>query len=1018
MQRVATACLASVTFSACPSAVLDDEIPPPPPLAGETVPTAPTQIQPITVTLHSGETRVFTVGITELRAFVDLRAGEALRFAAGQDQVDIALRIRPPDEAWTAFDNPARHAASERLCFVADVEGRYEVSIGLARPQPAGSSPIAMEVRTAIDADRACVEMFHELRQGAALETEGEAELAASRFESAHNLATASKDEDGEAIAALHGLNLAERFPGRAPLDDAIRRCDAARERLRQPEAGELAISLQQRVALAERNRGHLDQAETRFRQSLDAATTIGSHASQAEAHVGLGLVQITRGDYAAALDSLGRAVRYWQEVGRPADHARALVRLAFVHTVRSEIIEARDRLAEAEALLPQDERQTRGLILIQRGWLDFLEQRYETAIKTYEDALNYLRPPPGSSQRGTILDRLASAEHARGNLSRAEALYRQVLDIYLPLGGQWVANARFSLATVQMDLGEFAKARRLLESSLDTYRKIGDDNSTAHALATLGSVARREGDLKGATARLEEAAQRFEARWRQSLERGDLIRPTAMVQDIDAQLVDLLMERSARENDPILARHAFALGDRARDRSLVALIGSGIAQAPPSSSDIANAQDALRADIDRLELQRAHGSPGLERQIRRFQGELDSLDRAQRSARLDAATTLEPLDTSDLQRLLPTRTCLLSYVLGSDRSFGFVICRDRFLSVILPAQAEIEAWAQALLASMSGSEMYGAGAQADLTRKGLAGVLVSPIADVIADAERLIVVADGTLGQIPFASLPSTPSKEGEMALLDALDVLQAPSAGVYMALRRRQDERPRSDGSIIVFADPVYSASDSRLAPEGIDEPGHRGGTGTWPRLPSTNSEALAIQGLAPDRTRLFLGAAANRDAVLGFDLASASIVHFAVHGDLDDEVPTSSGLVLSSFDADGIPRPSHLRLREIRDLKLNTDLVVLSACQSAWSQTVRGDALLGLAQAFLTAGATRVLVTLWPVDDEATAALMASFYRSMLVDGQSPERALRHAQREIRATRPWRLPFYWAGFVLLGG
>jgi CHAT domain-containing protein len=143
----------------------------------------------------------------------------------------------------------------------------------------------------------------------------------------------------------------------------------------------------------------------------------------------------------------------------------------------------------------------------------------------------------------------------------------------------------------------------------------------------------------------------------------------------------------------------------------------------------------------------------------------------------------------------------------------------------------------------------------------------------------------------------------------------------------------------------------------------------------------------------------------------------VHFATHGLLNNRHPDLSGLVFSLVDDRGRPREGFLPAYEVYNLRMNADLVVLSACQTALGEDIRGEGLVGLSRAFMYAGTPRVVASLWRVPDRATAALMERFYKGLLVERRSPADALRAAQAAVRANRRWRAPYYWAGFVLIG-
>jgi CHAT domain-containing protein len=135
------------------------------------------------------------------------------------------------------------------------------------------------------------------------------------------------------------------------------------------------------------------------------------------------------------------------------------------------------------------------------------------------------------------------------------------------------------------------------------------------------------------------------------------------------------------------------------------------------------------------------------------------------------------------------------------------------------------------------------------------------------------------------------------------------------------------------------------------------------------------------------------------------------------MDAVHPEQSGIVLSGVDAQGRPRDGLLRTPEIYRLHLPAELVVLSACRTALGPEIRGEGLVGLPHGFLTAGARSVLVSLWEVEDRATAELMRRFYRGLLREQLPPAAALRAAQTALRREPGWDSPYFWAGFVLQG-
>jgi CHAT domain-containing protein len=193
---------------------------------------------------------------------------------------------------------------------------------------------------------------------------------------------------------------------------------------------------------------------------------------------------------------------------------------------------------------------------------------------------------------------------------------------------------------------------------------------------------------------------------------------------------------------------------------------------------------------------------------------------------------------------------------------------------------------------------------------------------------------------------------------------------------------------------------------------------GVGPLERLRFSRREADAIAALAsPGETLKALDFEASRATASSPSLRDYRIVHFATHGLLNSRHPELSGIVLSLVDQDGAPQDGFLRLSDLYSMKLNADLVVLSACQTALGKQIKGEGLVGLTRGFFYAGAPRVIASLWSVRDEATSELMARFYRTLLQGGQSPAAALRSAQVAFSKDPRWSAPYYWAGFVLQG-
>jgi len=193
---------------------------------------------------------------------------------------------------------------------------------------------------------------------------------------------------------------------------------------------------------------------------------------------------------------------------------------------------------------------------------------------------------------------------------------------------------------------------------------------------------------------------------------------------------------------------------------------------------------------------------------------------------------------------------------------------------------------------------------------------------------------------------------------------------------------------------------------------------GIGTIAPLFFSRAEARSIVRVAPKgQAKAALGFEASRTTVMSPELGRYQIIHFATHSILNFKNPQVSGLVLSMVDEQGRPQNGYLQLHEIYNLNLPAELVVLSACQTGTGKLIRGEGLIALTRGFMYAGATRIVASLWKVDDAATAELMSRFYKEMFINGKRPAAALRDAQISLSKEIRWKSPYHWAGFVLQG-
>jgi CHAT domain-containing protein len=389
----------------------------------------------------------------------------------------------------------------------------------------------------------------------------------------------------------------------------------------------------------------------------------------------------------------------------------------------------------------------------------------------------------------------------------------------------------------------------------------------------------------------------------------------------------------------------------------------------------------------------------------------------------------------------------LLEYALGDQASYLFVVRRGGVKQIIpIPlGRKELEDKVKAFMAPFLNRQVNGFSSQHG---KELHDLLLTEALTEVREGEKVIIVPDGILGLLPFEALVI---QEGqglkEHVFVGDRYTLSYYQSATIMALQRRLKER-QAQQPLFALGHPVFSAKDPRCAAatgadpsavpllakaegdyafRGLATRQEWGQTGiddqtgkplSFPPLPQTEEEVRAIAGtlgVKPEPPEVLLNLEANETRLRQSPLGMYRYLHFATHADLPGKVQGVNepfillGQVDNAAGDDGL-----LTMSEVLGLKLQADMVVLSACLTGRGQVMEGEGVANFARAFQQAGARSVAVSLWEVASRETVEYMTIFY-GQLKTGKSRSQALRLARQEIKAQYPQ--PFYWAVFILHG-
>ena len=849
--------------------------------------------------------------------------------------------------------------------------------------------------------------------------------------------------------STLHKMNRLEEARGR--LEQALelwRRLD---------DLPEVARTLNN-LGLIQRDRGQNLVALELLARALELRRQGADRLGEARTLTNLGILWRELGEPQRSIDAYREALDIWTELGKSLkrnerrDQAATLNSLGAIHRGLGNFGRARDYYFQALVLNRQlGARDREARTLYNLGWLHHLEGEPALARHRYDQAQTVSIELHDLTVHAAIHNGLGRLQTETGAWTAARQSFEAALTTYRELErDRGTAFALQGLAELEWRAGHLGLAKSYLEEALGISGLIGDLPAQAAQQIRLARIEAARGDLERALTLGRQSLEVVEAL------RGDVIRPdlraafTATRRGYYETQIDLLV--AAHRADPAAGHdaEAFETSERARARSLLETLKA--VQVEPSTgvdASLLRHEDKLgrQLNADGLRLLGLSSSSASPVEIAAFKRRIDERLEEYRSLRAQikhmspnhaALTQPEPLAVREIQRsLLGDDDLILEYALGKERSYLWAVTADSLDVFELPPGRHIENLSRHLHQALTARSRGAAGGErgaADNKAQGLAQelsrIVLAPVARLLRD-HRLLIVPDGALQYVPFAALPApccaelpeAPALWFSTPLVARHELVVLPSISTLGVLRREWARRERPTESLAIWADPVFSRWDTRLASRNSSGSGKSAATsvrgidlrdGTFARLTSSAAEAAAIADLAPG-ARIFEGLLATRQSLE--EASDYGILHFATHGVVDTDHPELSGLILSMLDEHGHHQDGFLRLHDIYNLMLNSELVVLSACRTALGKEIRGEGLISLTRGFLHAGARRVVASLWDVEDRATAELMEHFYRQLLLQDRPPAAALRQAQLSMAREGHWRSPYYWAGFVLQG-
>ncbi len=747
---------------------------------------------------------------------------------------------------------------------------------------------------------------------------------------------------------------------------------------------------------------------------------------------VNLGTLAVDRGDLALGEEYEQSALHHY-EVTAPEglEVANLLTDLGMIARERFDFDEAETLFRRALAI--QRKRSPGSLeeamslsnlawVLQQSGRLDEAERCARRAL-ALRSSLS-----PGSTGVATSLSILGSITSRRKDYRTAVSLGEQALALQhrIAPGAMLEGDLLEFLGSVSLDAGHLAEAERYGRQALVIRHRLSPQSrDEARALDLLGSCLRRGGQFAAAEDFLKAAVSAIEA---QIGRLGGTSETRSAFQAGSAEIYQHLIALQIEHGEEAAA---FQTLERWRARGLLAQIAErDLTFSADIPAPLLARQQALDRAYEKSQVELAQTDP---RQQAEIEGHLVQLSRLrnQRSALEDSIVHAspryaslrhpQPLDLAAARGALDPGTVLLSYFVDASQTVLFVVTPAANgdpeglhvfrLAAGQTALADEAAVYRGLI--LRGKDAKQVEPALLVEGRKLYDLLIAPAAPWIEHADRILISPDGALHTLPFAALVR-PGKQPRW-LVEWKPVHTVLSATLYAQLKAgRRRVAGSGPGELVALADPAYRPV--RGATAAADDPPLRRYRAGLPPLPGAQEEVKALSALYGRDAKVYLGATATKAQVEHLPTGTRYL-HFACHALLDRRFPLDSALALAAAPASQGDDNGMLQAWEIFErLRIDSDLVTLSACGTGLGRDAGGEGLIGLTRAFQYAGARSVLASLWAVSDRSTAALMARFY-SKLRAGNPKDVALAEAQRELLREGRFSHPYSWAAFELNG-
>jgi CHAT domain-containing protein/tetratricopeptide (TPR) repeat protein len=712
------------------------------------------------------------------------------------------------------------------------------------------------------------------------------------------------------------------------------------------------------------------DKAIEYYTSSLAIAREVKDRRGEGQSLGNLGSVYHALGDYTKAIEYHTSSLVIAREIKDRRGEGTALGNLGSAYNALGEYTKAIEYYS-SRLLIAREikDRLGEGIVLGNLGSAYYALGQYTKAIEYYSSSLAIAREIKDRLGEGNALGNLGGVDYALGDYTKAIEYHTSRLAITREIKdrrgeGQSLAN----LGLAYTALGEYTKAIEYLTSSLAIAREIKDIQGEGRSLNNLGLAFYESGNLPQAETTLYTGIEVWES-IRGKLGNNDSYKVSIFEEQ--ARTYRLLQKVLITQNK---THEALEISERGRARAFVELLTSRLSNTNTSQTS----QPAVdKPTISLLQkIAKQQNATLVQYSIIPDTFKIDGKEQTKESELyiwVIKPTGEITFRKSDLKPLWQKENTTLAKLVDNSRESIGVRSRGGIVASLDPNAAPVKRRFQRLHE-----------------------LLITPIADLLPkkETERVVFIPQSQLFLVPFPALQDEKGKY----LIEKHTILTAPSIQVLDLTHKRKNALKKSGvgREILVVGNPTMPKNPITNEQESP--------------LPGAEREAVKIAELL--KTQAMTGNKATKTAIVQ-KMPTARIIHFATHGFIDDfkgfGVPGAIAFAPSGEDN------GFLTSGEILDLKLNAELIVLSACDTGQGD-IKGDGVIGLSRSLISAGIPSIVVSLWAVGDDSTSFLMTEFYKNM-AQKLDKGTALRQAMLTTMKHKNYQSPYHWAAFTLIG-